>query len=88
MSERLYKQVDLKDGEYLQYVGIYALKWQQEWGMPEIGFVEVEDRADFLSRLEGVVKELDVAFDEDCRFDLRDMVLDMINTAFPELEQK
>ena len=35
-----YKRVELKDGVYLQYVGVHALNWQQDWGIPQVGFVE------------------------------------------------
>lgn len=41
----LYKAVEIKDGnstEPVQYVGVYALNWQKEWGEPEIAFVEAE----------------------------------------------
>lgn len=40
-----YKAVQIKDGdstEPVQYVGVYVLNWQKEWGIPEIGFVEDE----------------------------------------------
>lgn len=40
---RLYKQVELKDGVIVQYVGVYVLRWRQEWGEPTVGFVEVDD---------------------------------------------
>ncbi len=38
----LYKAVPLEDGEELQYLGVYVLKWQREWGDPAIGFVELD----------------------------------------------
>lgn len=43
-----YKRVEIKDGnstEPVQYVGVYALKWQKEWGEPEVGFVEIDEIA-------------------------------------------
>lgn len=43
MSDTLYKQVELKDGVPVQYLGVYILKWRQEWGEPSVGFVPVED---------------------------------------------
>ncbi len=39
----LYKAVDLTEGEPVQYVGVHAVRWQQEWGMPALGFREAED---------------------------------------------
>ena len=40
VKARLYRAVPLEDGEYVQYVGVYVLKWRAEWGKPTIGFVE------------------------------------------------
>ena len=43
MRDQLYKAVEIKDGnstEPVQYVGVYALNWQREWGEPEWGFIE------------------------------------------------
>lgn len=40
-----YKIVEIKNGnstEPVQYVGVYVLNWQKEWGEPEYGFVEEE----------------------------------------------
>jgi len=42
----LYKMVELKDGVLVQYVGVYVLQWQKEWGKPQVGFVEVEEKED------------------------------------------
>lgn len=39
---RLFKQIDLKEGELVQYVGVYVTRWQPEWGQPSIGFVEID----------------------------------------------
>ena len=39
----LYKMVELVEGTPIQYLGVYILKWQQEWGEPEFGFVEYGD---------------------------------------------
>jgi hypothetical protein len=38
----LYKQVELEEGNYVQYLGVYVLRWQKEWGEPQVGFVEQE----------------------------------------------
>jgi len=42
----LYEAVDLTEGEPVQYVGVHAVRWQREWGMPKLGFREVEDTRD------------------------------------------
>jgi len=39
----LYKMVELKEGVLVQYVGVYVLRWQKEWGEPTVGFVEVDE---------------------------------------------
>ena len=36
----MYKRIDLKDGEKVQYVGVYITRWQPEWGTPSVGFTE------------------------------------------------
>jgi len=36
----IYKRIELKDGELVQFVGMYVTRWQQEWGQPQVGFVE------------------------------------------------
>lgn len=38
---KLYKEVPLEEGQLVQYVGVYILNWQREWGQADIGFVEV-----------------------------------------------
>lgn len=38
----LYKQVVLDENEPVQYLGVYATQWQQEWGEPTVGFCESE----------------------------------------------
>ena len=37
------KMVESQEGEYVQWVGVYVLKWQPEWGTPEVAFVEEEN---------------------------------------------
>ena len=42
-----YKIIDpLKDGNKVQYVGVYVLRWKPEWGIPSVGFVtdDTEDK--------------------------------------------
>ena len=39
---RLFKMVDLKEGELVQFVGVYVTRWQSEWGEPTVGFVEAD----------------------------------------------
>lgn len=38
---KLYKEVPLEEGRFVQYVGVYVLDWKKEWGPSEIGFIEV-----------------------------------------------
>lgn len=40
----VYKQVELKDGQPLQFLGVYSLRWLSEWGEPTVGFLEVDYR--------------------------------------------
>lgn len=37
-----YELVKLQEGVKVQYLAVYALNWRQEWGEPEVGFVEAE----------------------------------------------
>jgi hypothetical protein len=39
---KLYKAVQLEEGQLIQYVGVYILDWKKEWGPAEIGFIEVD----------------------------------------------
>lgn len=47
----LYKQVELKEGVPVQYLGVYVLRWRPEWGEPTVGFVEVEEDIESRSKL-------------------------------------
>ena len=38
----LVESVELKEGIPVQWMGVYALKWQPEWGQPTVGFREPE----------------------------------------------
>ena len=38
----LYKKVELEEGTPVIYVGVHAVKWNHEWGIPTVGFVEAE----------------------------------------------
>ena len=40
----LYKQVELKEGIEVQYLGVYILRWRPEWGEPSVGFVETASK--------------------------------------------
>ena len=53
----LYKAVPLEDGEELQYLGVYVLKWQREWGDPAIGFVEL-DMAAVIESVESLINHV------------------------------
>ena len=47
MSEQLYRMVELREGQPVQYVGVYVLRWDFErWGYPQVGFVEVTDESE------------------------------------------
>jgi len=38
-----YIRVELSEGVPVQFLGVYALRWQPEWGQPSVGFIEAED---------------------------------------------
>src|SRR3990172_9491654 len=39
-----YKRIEMRDGEPVQFLGVYATRWDwQEMGEPTVGFIEVED---------------------------------------------
>lgn len=38
----LYEMVELEDGVEVQFVGVHVLRWQKEWGEPQVGFVEYD----------------------------------------------
>ena len=40
---RLFKMIELKEGTPVQFLAVYALRWQSEWGEPKYGFVEADD---------------------------------------------
>jgi len=40
MKEVLVESVELEEGTEVQWVGVYVLKWQPEWGQPTVGFRE------------------------------------------------
>lgn len=43
----LYRMVrPLRNGEPVQYLGVYALRWRPEWGPPQVGFVEAKEEDD------------------------------------------
>ena len=46
----LYKRIELKEGEPVQYVGVYILKWKVEMGEPEVGFVQDDETEEKLDR--------------------------------------
>jgi len=37
-----YKQVELEEGELVQFVGTYVTRWNYSAGPPQVGFVEVD----------------------------------------------
>ena len=40
IKEVLVESVELEEGTEVQWVGVYALKWQSGWGQPTVGFRE------------------------------------------------
>lgn len=75
-----YRQVPLKDGELIQVVGCYVLKFPYEVAEPTHGFVPIDNEHDpvvvalesagaYLSRdtsdwAQGVIKKIDYALDQ------------------------
>ena len=49
-----YRQVPLDEGQLIQFVGCYVLKWPYETGDPTIGFVPIED--EFEPVVQGLLK--------------------------------
>jgi len=45
-AENVWRMVPLEDGQPVQYVGVYVLRWRQEWGEPEVGFAEEANDAE------------------------------------------
>ena len=43
MCEMYYKQVELKEGEPVLFVGCHVLKWPYDVQLPDVGFVEAND---------------------------------------------
>lgn len=40
----LYKMIeDPQDGDEVQYLAVYALRWRPEWGAPQYAFVEATE---------------------------------------------
>ena len=39
----LYEAIEIKEGEPVQYLGVYVLDWRAEWGQPAIGFREAPE---------------------------------------------
>ena len=38
----LVKNIELKEGEPVTWVGVHAVRWRSEWGEPTEGFTELE----------------------------------------------
>lgn len=41
-KDALYRRVELVEGQPVQFLAVYALRWQPEWGEPQAGFVEAK----------------------------------------------
>ncbi len=66
-----YKRVSLQDGTDVQYVGVYVLKWNFDWGQPEVGFVENDytlqdalDELDYVQFIDNRGEDATLAKDE------------------------
>ena len=46
MAKALYRGGPPVEGEDVQYLGVYVLRWQREWGEPSMAFVEADDGED------------------------------------------
>ena len=92
-----YKAIEIKEGnstEPVQYVGVYTLNWLKEWGIPEVGFVEIEESVEITEgRIEEIAKEtlpdLEGQSDKDGaeRGMARKFIKDGIRTAIKELNK-
>lgn len=82
----LYKSVELKEGEMVQYLGVYVLKWRSEYmGEAEIGFVEADLSNDTLNlALQYLKQQLDQSEGLDNLY--TPGYLDKLKTAIAELE--
>ena len=40
----LVKNVELKEGEYVTWVGVHAVAWKPEWGRPTEGFTQLDSK--------------------------------------------
>lgn len=41
---RLFEMIqEPQEGDTVQFLGVYALRWQREWGEPTVAFVEVDE---------------------------------------------
>jgi len=44
MDEQLYRKIEpLKEGQLVNYVGVYVVQWKPSMGVPTVGFIEVDD---------------------------------------------
>ena len=37
-----WQQVELVEGEPVVYVGVHAIRWRSEWGVPTVGFIQYQ----------------------------------------------
>lgn len=58
----LYQFVEPKDGNELQYVGVYVMRWNPSWGEPTVGFREA-DTEQMIERIMAGVQALTNATD-------------------------
>lgn len=43
IKKQAWKRVELIDGDYVTFVGVHALAWEQHWGPPEVAFNRWDD---------------------------------------------
>lgn len=56
---QLYKMVKLEEGTPVQFLAVYALRWQPEWGEPAYAFVVAGVDETTIERLRAFVQKYD-----------------------------
>jgi hypothetical protein len=48
-----YKMIEMREykDEPIQFVGVYVLRWRQEWGQPTAGFVMDDEASDLIEEI-------------------------------------
>jgi len=62
----MYRQVELKEGVMLQFVGTHVVKWPfATLGQPDVGFVEDDTTECLLGAIRAFLEVLKVGYEED-----------------------